>query len=419
LMGYNTFVSLSYVLGNPSLVFGPPPSISTKDQPSPTIPPEPTAFIGIFPSSCIRWDEPTQTSPRSSSIPHFEVAEEPTGVRGTVGPPVPDPTQPSDHRESAKKEDNDPILPLIRETVERWASLLPGLLAKRDYKKFHQGTKDIRWVVSAHRQLGSTILTRGQRERLKRDLIRRLAVGDERLGLSMVARHPKTGMLPVVKDNGEEGEAEWRITPLRMYLAEAALISLTRNSGTLRKEEERLAELYLDYPRPGIPSIQTIRTTLRGPSSVEKNQDQARLLAQVKATIIPTKPGESLELCLSVYDDAETKKAFVTEEFVYQAMAGGHIVDKASVIFDLPGLMIPGGSFFLVVKVVRVVENPGGAGWRRYPFGIAVTPLSNIVKTAGQQQEKVLSVVPWTPDRVFASMHEELVGTNPAVENNK
>ena len=246
-------------------------------------------------------------------------------------------------------------------------------------------------------------------------------MGDERLGLSVIVRHPGTGVLPVVKPSRGEGQGEWRITPLRAYLAEVALNRLTRDIGTLSKEEERLAELYLEDPGPGIPFIQTIRTTLRGLSSDEKTRAQSRLLAQVKAMIIPTQPGESLELFLSAYDAVETKKAFVTEEFVYQATAGGHIVEKASVVFDLPELTTPGGSFFLIIKVVRVVEVPGGGGWRRYPFGIAVTPLSNIVNTAstGQQLEKVLNVVPWTSDKVFASMHEELVGKSPGTECNK
>ena len=244
-------------------------------------------------------------------------------------------------------------------------------------------------------------------------------MGDARLGLNVIVRHPGTGMMPIVENGGKEGEGEWRMTPLRLYLAEAALISLTRNGGTLNKEEEKLAELYLNDPGVGIPSLQTVRSTLKGPSSAERNRAQVRLMAQVKATIIPTKPGESLELYLSVYDNSETKKAFVTEEFMYQAMAGGHIIDRASVVFDLPTLTTSGGSFFLVIKVVRVVETPGGAGWRRYPFGIAMTPLSSVIMTTELQQEKVLNIVLWTQDKVFASMHEELIDGGPRQDNNK
>jgi hypothetical protein len=371
---------LSYVVGNPSIVFDSSIQDSTSD---------PNVYIGIFPASYVCWDDGNHSQAR------FEVSEAPSRLRGIASPPVP-------HlNASIKDQSKDIVLGVIHETIQDWSSRLPGYLASRRYKLFDAVTKEIRLLSSTRRQLLSTLLTRTQRLMAREEALKTMARGNAYQDLYII-RHPVTGKTPTVKNDGPD---DWHMTPLRLYLAAVASFNIPKTSA----EEERLARLYLTHPGKGIPSLQDIRSAIRSPPSPG---GVPRLIAEVKATIVPTNPGESLELYLSVYDNSPNKKAFITEEFLYQAMKGGHITDKTAAVFELTDLV---SSLFLVIKVVRIVSAIEGS-YKRYPFGIAITPLNNVLESP---QERVLHVIPWTPDMVFASMYEHLVDSAPAPNPSK
>jgi hypothetical protein len=260
-------------------------------------------------------------------------------------------------------------------------------------------TKEIQLLASYRLQLDSGILTKKQDNRVRVEALKTLNRGNALQGLDVVVRHPETGEQPVVND-GNQGD--WIVTPLRLYLAQLATASL--NAPKISPEETRLSNLYLTHQGKGIPTLRDVRSAIRNPSNPAEASKY--LVAEVKAIIIRTDPGESLELYLSIYDNTPTKKAFITEEFLSQAIKGGHITEKSSVAFEIGGNNGSNNSLYLVVKVVRVVIGGMDGSYRRYPFGVSVTPLSGLLDTSS---EKVLQVEPWARGSVFSSMHEELV----------
>lgn len=129
----------------------------------------------------------------------------------------------------------------------------------------------------------------------------------------------------------------------------------------------------------------------------------------MKATIITTLPDESLELYLSVYDAAVTKKAFITEEFLVKPAVEGLGVGKGT-LFELDRAL---GALYLVVRVVKLIpsSSPGGV-FSRVPEGVAVTPLKAVQNGQDRDlggREVTMPVLNWGRDDIFASMHEALI----------
>lgn len=382
----------SYVLGNPSITF----DRTIKSDPSAKS--KPSVFIGVVPASHVQWDEEHCDG---SDRPVFKTADVQPDLRGTMQLPVPE--KPS----SSKPGTDDDALHCIREAIQDWSSRLPTYLSLRQYKLFDSVTKEIKLLASYRLQIEAGILTKKQEKQVKGEVWKVLNRGRGVQGLDLVVRHLDTGKRPTLNTDREEEKEGWTVTPLRLYLAQMATAAL--NKPKLPAEETRLAKLYLSHPSRGIPSVKDVRSTLRANGNVGKTFNK-RLLAEVKAIIIPTDPGESLELYLSVYDGSPPKKAFITEEFLYQAIKGGHITHKSSVAFDLPSDTLTisgaGSSLYLVVKVVRVVVGGMDGSYGRLPFGVAVVPLANVTDVP---VEKVLQVDSWRKEVVFSSMHEELV----------
>jgi hypothetical protein len=320
-----------------------------------------------------------------------KIAAEQPSVRGYLHPPIPSAKQEHDDADEL-----DHVMKAIDGTIQDWSSRLIGYLSSRQYKLFDSVSKELKLLLTARRELFSTIPTKAQRKKLREQALLTIIRGASLQNLKEVIRHPETGLVPTTERFTPDC---WVVTPLRLYLMQTATREMTKPN--LLPEEKVLIDMYLRHQEVGIPSSTVLKQALR--QMRRERNALKRLMVEVKATIISTAPGESLELYLSVYDSAPNKRAFITEEFFIQTAKGGQIDTQSGAVFDFDD---NSDFFHLVVKVVKVTRRETSGSPGRLPFGIATMPLKAAMKKV---QEKVLHVTPWTPEDLFASMHEDLI----------
>lgn len=345
--------------------------------------PKPLVFIGIFPGSCIEWDQ---------GKPIVSDANE--QLRGQYAPPTPDPNLV--HVNRMGRTCNANVCEVLRVAIREWAQRLPSYLTSNQYEVFQQIQSELGALGPLLRKIASPTFTTEQKAQFKASALTRLNRGLKLQGLDVMIRHPESWEIPTVGSGNAES---WEVTPLRLYLMQVA--SCHADEIDSESQQRHLSDLQLTDTSRGIPAVENIRSVVRREAPIA---DLRRLWVEVKALIINVEPDTTLQLSLSLYDNSPLKKTFITEEFVIQTVNRGQLAERLASVFDINWDPL---NLFLVVKVVRVVPRGSESNCGKYPFGVAVAPLTSLLSPV--TTEKVLQVMPFRKTDSFAVMHESIV----------
>ncbi|KAI0268791.1 cytoplasmic protein [Gloeopeniophorella convolvens] len=472
-------------------------------------------FIGIFPGShiFIREELPdaegslADVAAATTSVPKEEDDEDAAATRKSfkLGPP-PDqanssraglpvypasvrsmsPTEshnmkPLPPRPSLKSNDEtvsgaaQPIVDEIASALREWHMLMFQYLARRDYQLFQTVRGHIEELHLGRRQLLAHTLSDEEIANLRRDCVARLVTGNVVQNLDVIVRHPNGGGLVTVDVEGEIDTRNW-MSAVRMYALQASLAyadslpgDASKGGPTLRSRQS--LDLFLTSPLPTPAHSAFPEYTRPKNSSLASSQGSARDLTprffhvflELRAFVAsPCAPGETAELCFSLYNKNEAR--FVTEDFCVILNHNGVLArDPSARVRTLFTDLAPSdiqGTIFLVCRVVRngavkigstfssgipqeighrgsqsstwagsatelisntsfstVVAADSSTTFRR-PFGSAVLELSQLNKVVtdpaevSSTKEHTMPIFTPVSEATFSMLHQDIISNN-------
>ncbi|TIA88831.1 hypothetical protein E3P99_02368 [Wallemia hederae] len=346
---------------------------------------------------------------------------------------------------------SEPLIDEIACALREYFTALHSALSNKDYVLFEKIKNNMNALNYARMQLlqqsGSDNNSKDDLVDLRARAVERLVKANVDLGLDVIVRHPTTGALANISNDGDDIDRKAWISSIRMYAQQVELAyinSPVKQSGapisqpSLKPlhEHQKLSNLTepLSLSRNNRPS--TANQQGHSASSASDSNDFFHVYLNLRSfNASPCYVGETVELFFSLYSSVQGR--FLTEDHVVVLDHNGLPVRRSddfvcTLFRDLSKVDVS-DNLYLVCKIIRNgflksplnFEDTAGASTKKFlrrPFGCAVLDLGQLSTKSNKDMNEAMqySMPIYVPsmtsgvaaENLFANLHQDIITNN-------
>ncbi|KAK4698793.1 hypothetical protein P7C70_g7476, partial [Phenoliferia sp. Uapishka_3] len=213
----------------------------------------------------------------------------------------------------------EPLIDEIACALREWGALLYSHLYRRDYEVFNYVMSNMEALHSGRRQLLGKALSIDEAEKLRKEMVLRLVLGNIKQGLDVIVRHPTFGGLVDVEVEGEIERNGWVSLA---YSSTVDFVFPPSTSAPLHLASDPSSPLSsLSSPTLSLPNFTPRSVAPKATASSTSSSSVIltgakfyHVYLNVRAFVAnPCAPGESAELYFSLFNKTDAR--YLTEEY--------------------------------------------------------------------------------------------------------